>query len=219
MKSKQSILGLLIIIAGVLVLLGNLNFGATRDIIEHWWPLAIVVAGLFMLWSNPRNYVWALIVMLIGAMTLFRALGIADFSISSLVFPLILVGLGLNIIVAANTSRRKAEFKNEDNIMAVLGGSSSRNTSDNYTGGSVSAFMGGAELDLSKAVIKDQAVLTVSLIMGGLEVRVPENVRVVNRTQSILGGIEDKTRPLESKSTPTLVIEGMVLMGGIEIKR
>lgn len=55
--------------------------------------------------------------------------------------------------------------------------------------------------------------------MGGVELRVPENVIVKSRATMVLGGIEDKTRPKESKDAPVLYVDGTVIMGGIEIKR
>lgn len=219
MKTKQTTLGLLIVTAGVLVFLANADVAGVRDWLADWWPLAIAIVGAYMLWVNPRNYVWSLIVMAVGVITLLKTLDVADLNVGMLILPAILVGVGLNMVVAANTSRQHIETKGEDKMLAVLGGSTARNNSSDYTGGSVAAVLGGAELDLSRATIKKEAVLSVSIVMGGLELRVSDNVRIVNRTQSILGGVEDKTRPTDAKANPTLIIEGMVLMGGVEVKR
>ena len=56
-------------------------------------------------------------------------------------------------------------------------------------------------------------------MMGGVEVRVPDNVIVKNRATLFLGGIEDNTRPEEGKNNPILYIDGSIVMGGVEIKR
>lgn len=216
---KQTVLGLLIITAGVVALLANTNVGSTRAIVQDWWPLTVIVAGAYMLWVNARNYVWPLIVMGFGTVMLLNTLDVADVNVGALIFPALLVGVGLSIIYTAQSSQRKiTETKGSDSVTAIMGGSTSKNTSDDYTGGTVTAIMGGVEFDMSKAIIKKQAVLGVSIVMGGLELRVAEDVKIVNRTQSLLGGLEDKTSTT-AKTGPTLVIEGLVLMGGIEIKR
>ena len=66
------------------------------------------------------------------------------------------------------------------------------------------------------AAIATEAVLHLSIIMGGVEIRVPREWSVVVGGSPVLGGIEDKTVP---PMTPgkRLVIEGSVIMGGVEI--
>jgi len=221
MKAKQTTLGILVILAGAIVLFVNTNTGPARELAADWWPLTFIVAGLYMLWVNARNYVWPIILMLIGGVTLLRTLGIADVNLGTLIAPVILLGIGVSIIISARGSANQGHNSTtEDSVTAILGGSSSRNTSTAYTGGTVTALMGGAELDLSRATVKDHAVLRVNIVMGGLELRVADNVQIINRTQSILGGIEDKTIPVAAnKANPSLTIQGLVLMGGIEVKR
>jgi predicted membrane protein len=216
---KQTVLGLLIIAAGVAVLLSNNNVGATRAIIEAWWPSALLITGAYMLWVNVRSYVWPLIVMGTGLVLLLKTLNIADVNISGLIFPVILLGVGVSVIVSARGSKKHiVQTNSNDNVAAIIGGSSSKNTSNDYLGGTIMALMGGVELDLSKATIKKEAVITATVVMGGLELRVADNVKIINRTQSLLGGVEDKTSPT-GKTGPSLTIEGLVLMGGIEVKR
>lgn len=222
MKAKQSTLGLLVIVAGILILLSNINITPVREFVGDWWPLAIILAGLYALWGNPRQYVWPMIIVVAGGAILLNTLGVAQVSVGSLIVPLILFGVGLNILMNARgrslTSR--ASTDSDEEITAILGGSSSKNTSDDYKGGVINALMGGVELDLSKATIRKDAILRVSVVMGGIDLRVADDVIVLNRTQSILGGIDLKGQPMPtSKSTPTLTIEGQIVMGGIDVKR
>jgi hypothetical protein len=51
--------------------------------------------------------------------------------------------------------------------------------------------------------------------MGGVEIHVPRTWTVVNRVNSVLGGVEDHSRSTDSGKR--LVIDGTVLMGGLEI--
>lgn len=219
MKAKQASLGLLVIVAGILILLSNINIVPVRDFVTSWWPLAIVIAGLYTLWGNPRRYVWPMIIIVVGLALLLNTTGVAHVSVGAIVVPLILFGVGVNILTNARGRKMKPATSSDEEIVAILGGSSTKNASDNYTGGVATAILGGVELDLSKARIEHEAVLRVSVVMGGIDLRVADDVVVVNRTQSILGGVDVKTQPSVSKGAPILVIEGQIIMGGVDVKR
>lgn len=219
MKTKQATLGALVIVAGIIVLLSNINVGPVRDFLNHWWPLAIIIAGLYMFWSNPRYYVWPLVIVIVGGSLLLNTLDVADIQLGTLIVPLILLAVGISILTNSRGKRHSDAETSEEDIVAILGGSSSKNTSDNYSGGAITAILGGVELDLSKAKIGKGAVLHVSVVMGGIDLRVPEDVIVLNRVQAILGGIDVKGQPAPSKTASTLTIEGQIIMGGVDIKR
>lgn len=216
---KQTVLGLFIIATGVAFFLGDNNIGLSREFINLWWPAVFIFIGLYMLWENIRNFLWPIIIITVSSILLVNNLGYADIELGSLVFPAILICIGLNITLSAfNKKSISLNKDSEDSITAILGGSTSANTSTDYTGGIVTSILGGAELDISKATIKKSATINVSIFMGGLELRIPENVKIVNRTQSILGGIEHKNRSTPKDSSPTLIIEGSIIFGGVEIK-
>src|SRR2546421_6111096 len=99
---------------------------------------------------------------------------------------------------------------------AILGGIERQNNSSAFRGAEASAFMGGVKLDLRDATMEgDEAKIEVSAMMGGVNIRIPRTWTVVNRVTPIMGGVEDRTRPTDSNKR--LVIEGTVLMGGLEI--
>jgi len=53
---------------------------------------------------------------------------------------------------------------------------------------------------------------------GGLEMRVPEDWKVVLEGTVLMGGVEDKSKSAPADSPNMLILRGVVLMGGIEIK-
>lgn len=219
MKAKQATLGFLVILAGILILLSNINVVPVKDFVNAWWPLAIVIAGLYTLWGNPRQYIWPMVIIVVGLSLLLNTTGVAQVSVGAIVMPLILFGFGVSILTNSRSRRVTSVTKADEEIVAILGGSSSKNTSEHYKGSVITAMMGGVELDLSKVKIDKEAVLRVSVVMGGIDLRVPEDVVVINRTQAILGGIDVKSQPSSSKDMSTLVIEGQIIMGGIDVKR
>ena len=100
---------------------------------------------------------------------------------------------------------------------AFLSGVETRNNSSSFRGGSASAVMGGAKLDFRDAVMEgDQATIDVSAIMGGVELYVPRTWEVVNHIVPVLGGVNDHTNQRDAKKR--LIVEGTVLMGGLEIR-
>lgn len=92
--------------------------------------------------------------------------------------------------------------------------------SKDFRGGEVVAIMGGAEIDLSKADIKGTVRLDATNIMGGTELIVPPTWEVKSNVVAILGGVEDKRDPrfLRIEPDKVLILEGLSLFGGIEIK-
>ncbi len=217
---KQTILGIAIAVVGLFILLANLNIGDSREIFAQWWPMGIIALGIYMWWVNRSNAVWALLVALFGVIALINTLNLAEFDYGQVVVPLIIVGVGLAIIARARSrTSLGASSKKEEEITAILGGSSGKNNSDDYRGGNVTSVMGGVELDISRATIKKDAILTLFVLVGGVELRVPSNVIVKNRTRAIFGGLEDGTHADKGKTAPTLYIEGDIVMGGVEVKR
>lgn len=92
--------------------------------------------------------------------------------------------------------------------------------SKDFRGGEIVAVMGGAEIDLSRADIKGRVRLEATNIMGGTELVVPPTWHIQSEMVAILGGVEDKRDPhfLRIEPDKVLVLEGVCLLGGIEIK-
>lgn len=217
---KRTINALAIIFLGIIILLINIDTPYVRDVLSSWWPLGLLgVAGLIV-YNNPRNRLWALLVAVLGTILLLNTLDIVSVNIGDLIFPAILVTVGVGMLL--NRSRHDAAIDDGtglEEVSAILSGNSSKITTKDYEGSKVTAVLGGVELDLSKAKIKGEASLDVFVLMGGIELRVAEDVVVRNRTAAVLGGVESKTNPIESKVSPILYLDGQVVMGGIDIKR
>jgi hypothetical protein len=75
------------------------------------------------------------------------------------------------------------------------------------------------ELDLSAAKpIAGGAVLDLFVWWGGVEIKVPDRWRVVNEATVLMGGIEDQTKNPPDDATDMLILRGLVIMGGVDIK-
>ena len=81
--------------------------------------------------------------------------------------------------------------------------------------------MGAVDLNLKNAIISEDVYLNVSAIMGGIDIYVPANVRVVtDGCSTIMGGIDVNTpyANFHAADSPRLIITGSCIMGGIDIK-
>ena len=64
-----------------------------------------------------------------------------------------------------------------------------------------------------------EAVLTIYSMMGGIELRIPDNWKLIDEVTPTLGAVEDKTTVASSSNQqrPRLVIRGSVTMGAVGI--
>jgi hypothetical protein len=110
-------------------------------------------------------------------------------------------------------------------MVAVLGGSKTGSggagggPQRDFKGGRAMAVMGGCEIDLRRASMPEgqEVMVDVFVMWGGIEIKVPEDWVVVNHGTAILGGFENKTRPLPG-AAKRLVVTGTAIMGGVEVK-
>jgi predicted membrane protein len=210
------LMGVGIIAIGVTALLGSLDIINFRDF-RDYWPTIVIVAGLLMLLANPRQFVWPLLIVTWGTLSQLRELEIITVNIWQLIWPLIIIAVGLSVLVN-RTNRHNVNKKDLDSLSAIFSGTTTKNHSDDYKGGDITAVCGGVELDLRKATITKEASINVFSFWGGVTLTVPEEWNVKVRAMPIAGGVENKTATPTNKNAPTLYIDGDIIMAGIEIK-
>jgi hypothetical protein len=100
---------------------------------------------------------------------------------------------------------------------AVMSGVNRVNASPGFRGATLTAVMGGCEIDLRQAEIASgEAVVDVFAVWGGIELKVPGHWVVVNQVVPILGGVDQKSRA-SNPDGPRLIVRGTVVMGGVDI--
>lgn len=81
------------------------------------------------------------------------------------------------------------------------------------------AFMGGNQIHTCLVMGPGVTIeLSLSSIMGGHDVFVPEGVRIVDQSTNVMGGVEIKKRARGDGSNGTLIIRGFNLMGGVSVR-
>lgn len=178
------------------------------------------MGGIFV-WLGDwrRNYIWGIVLIVIGTLLQLKELDYLDFNLFSLIIPILLIAAGLSIVLhSKNSSAVKSSSKDVDDVSVIFSGSETKNKSKDYQGGKITAIFGGAVLDLRDAKLVKDATLDVFLLCGGLELKVPRDWKVVSKAAPIAGGIENKSEGSEDHKGPVLTITGSVTLGGVEIK-
>lgn len=236
--SARLIVGLLIILLGGTLLADNLGWFDARHLLRSLWPLVLVAVGVAMV-RNPqhkrsRNSGWVLIT--VGLWIFLDKIGWIQVSLGQLLLPGILLFVGGVLVFRSlsgpptaptvtkpasgaeggTTTNDHAEYVRS---FAMLSGHELRPVSRPFRGADLNAVMGGIKLDLTSARMEgDTAVIEVFAFWGGVEIYVPPDWTVTSEVTTLLAGFIDKRRPTSVVPTKTLVIKGMIVMSGVEIK-
>ncbi|MDU0355878.1 DUF1707 and DUF2154 domain-containing protein [Paraglaciecola aquimarina] len=106
-----------------------------------------------------------------------------------------------------------------DTIVNVLGGSTRSGQWSVPKEVRIITILGGADIDFTDAIFTTPNVrVRIFCLLGGNDFSVPENVNVVSKAFCVLGGIDNTAPSIASRQAPTIIIEGFVLLGGVDIK-
>lgn len=221
------LLGIVLIAIGVLVLLANLGHLPFDLRLHDWWPLILIFLGLAHLYNNRNVFEFSgLFLILLGVVFLLATLDVICWGDIWRFWPALLILLGVSIIfrshpVAMPLAGRAAAASAEDTVQVtnILSGSDRRVISREFKGGDVQNILGGTKIDLLEAKLAaGDWLLTVSTILGGVEIYVPRDWRIDVQPTNMLGGVDDRTRQAPAEGGGRLVIKASALLGGIDIK-
>ena len=216
-----AILGIGVLAVGAILLLDNFGFMEAENLFAYW-PVLFILVGIshFVRPPGSRRYTAGSIFIFVGAVLLLSNLGYISFGIWDL-WPVLLVIAGLSLILKP-FRRRGVNIGDDSGVFeatAILGGSNRRLSAANFQGGDATAIMGGCEIDLRDCGSEGgPAEIDTFAFWGGVEIKVPDDWEVQVKGLAILGGYNDGTRTIEGDNHKVLVITGMAIMGGVEIK-
>ena len=214
---SRMVTGLIILAAGVVLWLHQIDRLDARDYIE-WWPLALLAIGLAHL--VERRWAAGAIWIGIGTFFMLPMLGYDRPSVWLVlaVWPLLISVAGVTLIVQALRPRPPGPTGNPGfRAVAVMAGNVRRIASPT-TGGEAVAVMGGCELEIvPQALFGDEMIIDVLAFWGGINIRIPYGWQVVNQVAPILGGLEDKTAGAP-EDAPRLIVRGSAIMAGVEVR-
>ena len=223
----------------LLIAAGGLLFLETFDIVDinlkyyifSWKTLLIAIGLIVVVSSNNKlpGYI------MIGLGFLFWVPSIFNYNVgfSQVFWPIVLIAIGLIIISRRQKHdsllkgihpHRAADgtFQSDyiDDV-SIFGGGVKRFSSQNLKGGNITAIFGGSEIDLTASQMANEGtVVDMFTMFGGTKLIVPGNWQVKSEATSLFGGFSDKRhiKPDNAMSEKILVIKGVVIFGGVEIK-
>lgn len=219
--TPKLVLGLGVMIAGLLITADQLGLFDAQPVYDYWPVLIIAVGSTKIASRQTSDKIFALIWVSIGAWLLAWNLDYVDHSPVEMFWPLVLIIFGLSLIFGALRQKRSVPDKDSNAIIvAVMSSVDRQNSSQDFAGGDVTIFMGGGELDLRQAEISGgDAVVQIFAMWGGYTFRVPPDWDVKLDVLPLLGGVTDlRSHHERRENAPRLTLEGVVIMGGVELK-
>jgi len=248
-SNGRVIAGIIILVAGLLFLLNNLNVlpPQMRYYIFSWKTLLIAIGTLNLLFSHNRT--GGFIMLTVGIVFWIPDIIHIPIRMGRFIWPMAIVAVGIFLLFNSSESkygerfwknriRERNKYRNENqsdeqgdfaqddyvNDIAIFGGGSRVITSKNFKGGKLTAIFGGSEIKMHRAKLAPgKQVLDIFFVFGGSEIIVPADWVIKVETISVFGGFSDKRyvrKPEEitGGAPSVLVIKGLVLFGGAELK-
>jgi predicted membrane protein len=177
--------------------------------VNHIWPLALIILGLFfILRPHRRHRHWQDYV--------------NDKVESKIADTWTTPGQPSDVKANPGPDQHSQAFLSEDFIdsTSIFGGVKKNIISKNFKGGDITNIMGGSEIDLTQADIHGTVRIDLTQVFGGTKLIVPSNWQVKAQMAAIFGGVEDKRSIQNTALDPNkiLILDGTSIFGGIEIR-
>ena len=223
-KYIKYVIGFLLIFIGLI--LGLNAFGITNINIffEGWWTLFIIVPSLIGL-IEDNDKTPSLIFLILGIWLFLASRDLIEYGLLiKLLLPALLISVGLlilfkDVLNINNKEIKKLENNSNDNdYYAVFGTQKVNFDNENVQNINAKSIFGEIKLDLTNATIQKDIVISTLSIFGGINIYVPENVKIKIKSIPFFGNVEDKTKNVTSEKEITIYIDAICIFGGVEIK-
>lgn len=238
-SAPRFLIGAFLVGIGVLLALEQFGWVEAHHLMR-FWPVLVVLYGLMILQRGGRGVVVGSFVVLIGGWLLLNTLHLLFLEPWQFLWPLILVVVGARILMRSREPQippapppptgsfapsapispqsGSPPVSNHLSLFGMMGSTKQRVSGVIFRSADMTSFMGGCELDLRDALLgaDGAAYVEVFALMGGAHIIVPTSWKVVVQVTPVMGGVEDKSRPLMG-GNQFLYVRGTVMMGGVEI--
>jgi len=238
-KSTRALGGVVIIGVGSALLAREL--GAELPSWLFTWQMILIVAGVYVGARHGFRGLGWMIPIVVGLA--FMAEPFMGINIGQLIWPIVIICIGIAMIFRPKRRwnedewKRKWEYKWKDrwehhyrdsstediiDSTTVFGGVKKNIITKDFKGGDITTFFGGTDIDLMQADFTGKAVIDITQVFGGTKLLVPPHWQIKSEDMVCLfGAIEDKRpirRDIVSDDQKILVIRGVCIFGGIDIK-
>lgn len=226
--NKRFYFGITLIAVGSILILERLNL-IPWDIADMLisWQMLLIAIGIFIVLGGNRTGGTILIV--IGGFFLLPEMIDVPHEIRRLYWPLILVAIGGALLWRQRGPQshlgqgmEEKDFNQFDDFV-IFGGREIFINSQALKGGRATSIFGGIEYDLRQAKLAPEgAFVDTVCVFGGCGIKVPLDWSVRNEVTTIFGAFTDKRGDTFNHGnydpSKTLVIKGITIFGGFEVK-
>lgn len=224
-KTSTIIWGLVFVAVGTVLALNALHITDISLFFRGWWTLFIIVPCAVDLVCS-HNKVSSAIGLFVGIFLLLCCRKVISFAIFwKLLVPAIIVAIGLKLIFNAlrsNKPRSNDIIIDPDKDFDCQGTATFSTCNMDFKGklfegAELNAIFGEVKCDLTDAIITNNCVIDATAVFGGIKITVPSYVNVQIKSDSIFGGVTNKTNYNES-NTVTVCIRCHCMFGGVTVK-
>ena len=160
-KFKNIIWGLIFIVLGLIVGLNTLGIASINVFFDGWWTLFLIIPSFIGLFKD-KDKTGDIILLVVGVLLLLGSQDIIDFeTIMKLVFPTILVIIGISCLIKGiigsdfQEKVKKIKSTDKDTLKCDAIFTGQKVVVENpILGADVNAIFGGLELDLRNSKLK-----------------------------------------------------------------
>lgn len=129
--------------------------------------------------------------------------------------PIIIMVVGLSIIFGNRKVKTKKVRENAKEYVAIFSGV------DEMIGKiesdfKVTSVFGGVELDMRDVKLEEDLIIDCFTLFGGIDIRLPKDVKVEVNGLPIFGGVENKYRN-NDEAKVTIYINHTTIFGGVDL--
>lgn len=221
-KSSAGVFGLILVVVGAALIANQFDIIPVniKNVLFTWQAFLILLGVVFITTRDSR--VTGYILMGVGGFFIIPEVLDVSWEYRRLFWPTLFIIVGLLILFKGASVFRSRSYSGTDSDhvddVNVFGGSDKIITSKNFQGGSIVSVFGGGKYDLRQAKLAKNCELEVVNVFGGSNLLIPPDWNVKTEVVGIFGGFSDKRSTVEPNSENTIIIKGVAIFGGGDIK-
>jgi len=223
-KSKSVLFAIVVVGLGIALLLRNTGMmdEYVKSIVFSW-PMLVVAIGILNL--HRYSYGLGILLILFGGFFIIADIYQIPVQFREVFWPSLIIIVGLSLVYAALVINRRKKWvisnssENRLEEIAVFGGGYKNVQSQSFRGGDLINVFGGSKIDFTHSTLADGThELNFVSVFGGSTLIFPPDWHVKTEVVSIFGNFTDKRSFSNPEYNKTLIIKGVAIFGGGEIK-
>jgi len=220
-------LGAILIIAGALIFLKNFHFNIFNFNLFAW-PVLFLIIGIVVLINHKDSFLGLILIVIGGAGIASKYLDISFQSVFREYWPFLVIIFGIYLVIkrTGNSETDHLDFIESEeyylDIFSIFGDKTKKIATENFLGGKTTSLFSDLKVDLKNCKIAEGTKeLDTLTIFGATEIFLPDDWQVIIKITTIFGGFEDnrgRIQPTDDSNKKTLIIKGLVIFGGGEVR-